>query len=357
MLSASFTRYFCLLSVCCAAFGVAVPEAQSSDSFGAGENQFTIDFVTISGDASAANGITVIDEIPFGEIHMTFNDPVNDYRMGVYEITNDQWSKFTNAYGQVVGAPPIAYQQEPSWPGPNVPVDNLSWCEAAQMVNWLNTSTDHHAAYKFTGTQGTSDYTLDKWDASEADNGTNLYRHKDAFYFIPTEDEWIKAGHWNGVEIQHFAARDISTLDRWTPDGGPNSDGQAAGWNYNSAYPYPDYIDEDAEPWDVTAGYSPLELNGTYDMMGNVNEWTESPFDDATYGIGSDRAEHGGSFRMFSIGGPSPLACYARWALDPYSGTSGFRVASRVPEPCSLGLLALGGLAVLHKNRKRRRRR
>jgi len=355
MFSAKFIRHFCMLSACCVVFDLAVLEAQSADSFGTGGNQFTIDFVTISGDASSANGTTIIHEFPFDPIHRTFNDPGNDYRMGVYEITNDQWDKFKASYGTVTGDPPIAYNADPQWTGANMPIDNVSWCEAAQMVNWLNTSTGHHAAYKFTGTRGTSDYALDTWDAADADNGTNLYRHKDAFYFMPTEDEWVKAGYWNGTTIQNYATKDNSNPDEWTPNGGPNSTGQAAGWNHDSAYL--DNTSDNAQPWDVTTGYSPEELNGTYDMMGNVWEWMETPYSDTSFGASSDRVLHGGSFRMFSIGDPWPIASYSRYSGNPYSVSSGFRVASEVPEPCSLGLLALGGLAVLRKHRRRSCRR
>ena len=113
--------------------------------------------------------------------------------MGVYEITNGQWDKFKANLGvPVTGEPSNAYDNEPIGTGTDIPTNNVSWYEAAQFVNWLNTSTNHQAAYRFTGTQGTGDYNLDTWSPAQADNGTNLYRHKDAFYFLPTEDEWVK---------------------------------------------------------------------------------------------------------------------------------------------------------------------
>ena len=156
-----------------------------ADTFGTGANQFTIDFVPISGATNPTSGYGIVN---------------NDYRMGTYEITNDQWNKFKASLGvPVTGNPSDAYDYDPYFTGTNVPTNNVSWYEAAQFVNWLNTSTGHQAAYKFTGTQGTSDYTLATWSTAEADNGTNLYRHKDAYYFLPTEDEWVKAAYWNGT--------------------------------------------------------------------------------------------------------------------------------------------------------------
>ena len=50
-----------------------------ADTFGTGGNQFTIDFVPISGATNPTSGYGIVN---------------NDYRMGTYEITNDQWNKF-----------------------------------------------------------------------------------------------------------------------------------------------------------------------------------------------------------------------------------------------------------------------
>ena len=66
-----------------------------ADTFGTGANQFDIDFVMISGDASIANGTS----IGSGK---TFIDPSSDYRMGTYEITNQQWEAFKAEIGVAV---------------------------------------------------------------------------------------------------------------------------------------------------------------------------------------------------------------------------------------------------------------
>jgi formylglycine-generating enzyme required for sulfatase activity len=163
--------------------------AAQADTFGMGANQFTIDFVTISGDSGNLGSWPAGDDYTFTGVNR------NDYRIGRFEITNDQWNKFKASLGvPVTGTPSLAYDHEPYWTGTNVPINGVSWYEAAQFVNWLNTSTGHQAAYKFTGAQGQSDYALATWSAAEADNGTNLYRHKDAEYYLPTENEWVKAG-------------------------------------------------------------------------------------------------------------------------------------------------------------------
>jgi len=213
-----------------------------ADSFGTGAEQFDIDFVTISGDTNPASGWGIVDD---------------DYRIGVYEISNDQWGKFLASLSvPVTGSPSSAYDEDSYYTDTDVPANNVSWYEAAQFVNWLNTSTGHQAAYKFTGTQGAGNYAFDMWTTTEADEGTNLYRHKDAFYFLPTEDEWVKAAYWNGTSLQTYATKPGEPLSQ-----GDGTSG--SGWNYGANRSANDYW-----PWDVGSGSE--ELNGTFDVMGNV---------------------------------------------------------------------------------------
>lgn len=291
----------------------------SADNFGTGANQFSIEFVPISGLTNPTSGYGIVD---------------NDYRIGKFEITNDQWQKFKSAYGAVTGNPLSAYDTEAYWTGTNLPTGAASWYEAAQFVNWLNTSTGHQAAYKFTGTQGTSTYTLATWGTSEADNGTNLYRHKDAMYYLPTGNEWLKAAYWNGTALQNWPTKPGDTVHQ-----GNGIDG--TGWNY---YDYEHgYATDPYGPWVVGSGSE--ELNGTFDMLGNVGEWTESPYFDPKFGTDAERMVRGGAY--FSDKFQYQLSPYL--SPDAESFALGFRIASDVPEPCSLGLLSLGGLMLFKR--------
>ena len=260
-----------------------------ADTFGTEANQFTIDFVPISGSRNPTSGYGIVN---------------NDYCIGKFEITNDQWTKFINVHGKPDGSPSNAYDADPYWTGANVPTNNVSWYEAAQFVNWLNIEAGKTAAYKFTGTPGTSNYTLGVWGASDAWGGTNLYRHKDAQYFLPTEDEWVKAAYWNGKTLQEYAIKSGESLHQ--------GDGiSGTGWNY---YDVGDSTDHPFAygPWDVGSGSE--ELNGTFDMMGNVWEWMESPYN----------IEHG--YVLYSMGGmrggawgrsTSPASCATAASPSP----------------------------------------
>jgi formylglycine-generating enzyme required for sulfatase activity len=302
-----------------------------ADNFGSGGNIVTIDFVAISGATNPGIGI------PAGD-GFTFTGVANGYRMGTYEITNAQWDNFkANLANQnppvssVTGTPSNAYDQTPHFTGTDVPTNCVSWYEAAQFVNWLNTSTNHHSAYNFIGTQGTGGYMLSTWTADDADNGTNLYRHKDAKYYLPTENEWVKAAYWNGLSLQTYANASAGDLVSGLPD--------PAKWNYDPSVGY--------EPWNVGSGSE--ELNGTHDMMGNVWEWMESPVNvsDTTSGRGLRGGAYYNGYVLY-------LASSTRDDYLPFVENSpvGFRVASEVPEPASLGLLTLGGLALLKRRRR-----
>ena len=280
----------------------------SADTFGTGGNQFTIDFVTISGDASSANGTSI------GWSGRPFSDPGNDYRMGTYEITNDQWNKFTNIRGTPTGNQTNTYRRSAWWTGMNMPTNNVSWYEAAQFCNYLTSGDKSQGAYRFSGDNtNPGDFLGIARELAISTYGTT--------YVLPTEDEWVKAAYWNGTNLQTYATTDDSV-----PVAGVDT-------TYDQDSP-------GTGPWDVGSGSE--ELSGTFDMMGNVAEWNETRF-------GSSRGNRGGGYDNHDFILTSSSRGYATPTIEfPFFG---FRVAS-VPEPTTLLLLGLGGLVLRRKYRR-----
>ena len=253
-----------------------------------------IDLVTIS------NPGNVADSNGFGSVNY-------EYQIGKYEITNNQWETFVSAVGAPTGNLSNAYGTSAYWTDTNVPVNAVSWYEAAQFCNYLTSGDKSRGAYQFSGTNAAPG------DFLGIDRASSISAYG-ITYVIPNENEWYKAAYYkpDGSGYSLFANGQDNIP---TPDDG---------WNFfGGTY---------SSPWNVGTGTE--EQNGTFDMMGNVWELNENEFE-------SNRVIRGGSFSsMDKILGTSV------WNLvNPANeyGFVGFRVAA-VPEPFSLVLLGLGGL-------------
>lgn len=272
-----------------------------ADIFGSGANQFTLTFENISSGSNPSSG--------YGQVGY-------DYGIGTHEITADQWQKFMNIQGTVGSG--SAYDSNPTTAGSQA-VNNASWNEAAQFVNWLNTSKGHQAAYSFDGSGNMS-----LWGAGDQ-SATSAFRHKDAVYVLPSENEWVKAAYWNGTSLQTYA----TPGDTFPAVG-------ATGANYAIG-----------SVWNVGSGAE--ELNGTYDMMGNVWEWNESAYTAPDDSAAEHRVIRGGAF----FNSENYLRSSSRTNLDPSieNNSIGFRVAA-IPEPSSIMLMGVaGGFALFIRRR------
>ena len=303
----------------CAAFALMTQMSAHADTFGGGTtNEFTIDFVNIGNTGNAAD-TTGYGAVPY------------EYRASTYEITQNAITKATASGMANVTAGP--------WTG-NQPAANLNWYEAAAFVNFLNTSSGKTAAYDLSWS-GTA-WSMELWSSDQAwtAGGTNLYRNKDAYYFLPSENEWYKAAYYKGGGTNAgywlYPTASSSVLTSVTSG---TSAGTAVYRNNNP----------DSAPAIVNSagGLSPYSTMG---QGGNVWEWNESALDGTNSSSSEFRVFRGGNWGS-AAGNLRPSS---RESDDPLQQGVylGFRVAS-VPEPSTYALLLMTGAGwLLWKRRK-----
>jgi hypothetical protein len=301
-----------------AALAVSAQAQSLLQTFGNGANQFSMDFVTIGNPGNAAD--TSGSPNPAGSVGYIYN-------IGKYEVSREMITKANAAASLgIIMMNMSSYGAN----GVNRPATGISWNEAARFVNWLNTSQGYQAAYNFTTSGANANITL--WGAGEY-SGSNQYRHKDAYYFLPSMDEWYKAAYGSPSGTWYDYATGSDSAPSAVASG-------TSGAVYNGQF----------GPADITnaGGLSPY---GTMAQNGNVLEWNESAYDGSNNSPSENRELRGGSWGFDS----SNLVASFRASTDPTLDADigiGFRVAS-VPEPSS-GLLVLLGLsAVLRRRRKR----
>jgi hypothetical protein len=327
-------------ALCAVALGVSFTSVHAglitTDNFGSGGNAFSIQFAAV-GNAGNAHDGTGPSHTTGGGLYgsgTTFGlgGVSYGYRMGVVEVSQDWITKATNLGMTNVTAG--------AWSA-NRSAASMTWYEAAAFVNWLNTSKGHQAAYQLNG----ANTALTLWTSGQAwqAGGQNLYRHKDAYYFLPNENEWYKAAYHknDGLTANYW---DYATGTNSTPDGIDSSGDAAFDAVFNQGF-------NQGSPNEVT-NVGLASAYGTMGQNGNVWEWNESAVDGINDSSSENRAIRGGLW----FSNASTLRSSARDDGSPtYSTTGvGFRVASvtSVPEP-SAALFGFG-LSLICVLRRRR---
>jgi formylglycine-generating enzyme len=284
------------------------------------------------------------------------------YQMGEFDVTVAQYTQFLNSIaasdpyglyspsmtpGAAIGSCGITrsgnsgdYTYSYATASSNFPVNAVSWLSAARFCNWLDNGQPASGLENAGSTEDGS-YTLNgATGAMENDQQlSEISRSPNAVYVIPTENEWYKAAYYKGGST-NAGYWLYPTQNNATPSNVLSMTGANNANYYDSGYTDPvNFLTSVGAFADSPGPY------GTYDMGGDVYQWTE--------GIDNSlRILRGGSF----VDGADDLASSSQFA----SGASqigvpiGFRIAE-VPEPASLGIGMLAFLIAMQMRRPLRR--
>ena len=314
-------------------------------TFGSGTNEFNMEFVTVGNPGNAAD--TLLGYTPSGRVDYT-------YAIGKFEVSADMINKFNaSQYFKITKG---------NWSSVHMPASGVSWNEAARFVNWLNSSTGHPEAYKYTFANGpivNADITT--WAVTDPGyDPNNPYRNKLAKYFLPSNDEWFKAAYYDPT-------LNGGTGGYWDQGTGSNTPPTAvlSGTLPNTAV-YGQSMETGQGPAEVTQAGG-LSAYGVMGFVGNVHEWTETSNDRTNSNGSLVRLQRGGSW----FNGTLNRGTFSH--MEPNNKTfkeTGFRVAmlspsgdggggggggggGEVPEPTSMAIFGLGALGMAYRARRK----
>lgn len=262
-----------------------------------GSTSVTMDFVTIgapgnTGDPATAGG--------YGAVSYSYN-------IGKYQLTQGQYDTIR----AVSGSPLTAGSSL----GASTPVTLVSWTEVAMLCNWLTTGDFYTGVYTISGGAVTG----------VMDHQTAASTYGKA-YAMPTLDEWHKAAYYSVTGGTYsIYATGLNTKPATNKVTGENIGTGSSVWN---------------------VGEGVLEQNGTYDMGGNVAEFTETA-------LGTNRVTRSAYFG-WGNDGESTVSIGGKGELYENAGY-GFRIVEIVPEPASMTLVGAGTLMVILLRRVRMR--
>ncbi len=287
--------------------------------------------------ASIASATITIPTVPIGnagnapEPLTGLGSVAYTYNIGQTEVTNAQYAAFLNAkaasdplalYSPGMSSPRggIARSGSPgsytysTVPGrENNPVNFVSFWDAARFANWLHNG------------QGNADTETGAYTLTPDTIANNtVVRNAGWQWALPSVDEWYKAAFHQPAD----QGGDVDSFWRYTTMS--NNAPTFAQVNYED-------VINNTTP---VGSYAP-NFYGTFDMGGNVSEWTDSS-------SASTRFFAGGSFtsNVSDIGGTS----LGRQNADFEILTTGFRLV-QIPGPGAAALLGLGGLLASRRHR------
>ncbi len=211
-----------------------------------------------------------------------------EYRISRYEVTTGQWMEFVNTFstqsddfanfarpvnwGAMIdwdyGGPGRRYKLREVESAEMLPVGGIDWRESAMFVNWLHNGKSSELWAIEDGAYDASTFTT---------NGNGTFNDQpthnpDAKFWIPTQDEWLKAAHYDpnrygegqGGWWQYPISADSP------PVYGPPGEGQA-----NAGFELSGFAE-----WNIPLGAYPDVQSpwGLLDVAGGAAEWTEEIF-------------------------------------------------------------------------------
>lgn len=270
-------------------------------------------------------------ELPVHEVY------VSGFYMDRYEVTKGLWdnvSTWAAAHGYDISP------ADGSGKGPNHPVSNVSWYEAAKWANARSEKEGLTPCYYTDAAHGTV-YRAGNVDLTNGcvDWGANGYR-------LPTEAEWEKAAR-GGCPGHRFSWCDADTIGH-----------NRANYESMSEFPYdtsatrgphPDYSagGDPNRPFTSPVGSFAPNGYGLYDTTGNVVEWCWDWYDGTYYTTtpGTDphgpearatRIWRGGSWSSNAFGSRVSFRYHTEPKAEYYS--RGFRLVRALPRAAQLGL-------------------
>ncbi|MFO0830874.1 MAG: SUMF1/EgtB/PvdO family nonheme iron enzyme [Phycisphaerales bacterium] len=323
---------------------------------------YDFQWATIGSPGNATCPIVPPDPIPL-DITRNRGRVDYEYRISKLEITTTQWVDFINAFEDAdptLLPPGARFVHGPFHMGaildpndttgigrrlvnPNIPnaailpVTGTTWEEAALYVNWLHNGKSADPRSLWDGA-----YDVTTWTRNDDGSFNHGARRPDAKFWIPTLDEWVKAGYYDpdryGADQGGwwlYPNRSDAPMIAGFPGSGAQTSATMDIFGGALGIPLGAYSDQ-VSPWgllDVSGGryewmdtwfHPGFDPDGPYDPRNISKCFAASGLDVLPY------ESYNGA--VYHIGSDVPM----------YFGMASFRIAGAIPSPATALIVAMG---------------